>query len=431
MRLPVTTTVLLVIAVCAPASAQYDLRIDGDRLNSTMDNMKSFGGNANGGSDRIAFSQHNLDALHYLAELMKGAGLSVRTDFAANLIGRRDGTARSKAPLVSGSHIDTVPNGGHYDGIVGVMSAIEVARTLHDAGVKLEHPLEIAVWTNEEGGKTGSRVVSGPVDVSEMDLPSFGETTLGEGLRFLGGNPQRLAENARQPGSIAGYIELHIEQGAILDRKEIEIGVVDGIVGIKRWYITIEGFANHAGTTPMDQRQDALLAAAQFIVAVRRIVGDEPGQQVGTVGKIDVRPDTPNVIAGQADLSLEIRDLSMDKVDMLFGRIENAASDIADDTNTKFSIRQYYESPAADSDMRIALLVEQSANNLNLTSIHMPSGAGHDAQSFKGIAPIGMIFVPSRNGVSHAPGEFTSPQQISNGANVLLQTLLRMDRVLD
>jgi N-carbamoyl-L-amino-acid hydrolase len=207
------------------------------------------------------------------------------------------------------------------------------------------------------------------------------------------------------------------------------IGVVDGIVGIKRWYITIDGFANHAGTTPMDQRQDALLAAAQFIVAVRRIITDEPGKQVGTVGKIKAYPDTPNVIAGQVDLSLEIRDLSMDKVDMLFGRIDRAASAISEDTDTGFSIRQYYESPAADSDLRISDIVEQTADRLGLSSMHMPSGAGHDAQSFKGLAPLGMIFVPSLEGISHAPTEFTSPQQITNGANVLLQTLLAMDRI--
>ena len=425
---------LAALTICATsymAAAQSDLRVDGDRLNHTMEQMKTFCGNANGGSDRIAFSQHNLDALEYLAQLMRDAGLSAQTDLAGNLIGRRPGSDPRKAPLVSGSHIDTVPNGGHYDGIVGVMSAIEVARTLHEAGINLAHPLEIAVWTNEEGGKTGSRSISGSVADFEMDLPSFGDRSLGEGVDFLGGTAARLAENARQSGSIAGYVELHIEQGAVLDRRNIEIGVVDGIVGIKRWYITIEGFANHAGTTPMDQRQDALLAAAQFIVAVRRIISDEPGRQVGTVGKIKAYPDTPNVIAGRADLSLEIRDLSMSKVDMLFSRIDNAAAAIGEDTGTSFSIEQYYESPAADSDLRISDIVEQTADQLGLTSMHMPSGAGHDAQSFKGLAPLGMIFVPSRNGTSHAPAEYTSPAQITHGANVLLHTLLGMDRVLD
>jgi len=412
------------------AANHEDVRVDGARLNATMGHMKTFGGNAEGGSDRIAFTDHNRIALNYLSGLMADAGMEVHTDFAGNLVGRRPGTDDSLPPLLAGSHIDTVPNGGHYDGIVGVMSAIEVARTLSDQDIELRHALEIAVWTNEEGGKTGSRSMDGSVAASEMDLPSLGEKNLGEGIRFLGGDPDRLAENVRDAGSIAGYVEMHIEQGAILDRERIQIGVVDGIVGIKRWYITVHGFTNHAGTTPMDQRQDALYAASQFVTAVRHIVMDEPGRQVATVGKIEAHPGAPNVIPGRVEASLEIRDLSMDKVDLLFGRIENAAHAIGDDTGTTFDFRHYYTSPAASSDPRISGLVEDSANRLGLSNMHMPSGAGHDAQSFKDIAPLGMIFVPSRDGISHAPSEFTDPEDITNGANVLLHTLIGMDSAL-
>jgi len=412
------------------AANHEDVRVDGARLNATMGHMKTFGGNAEGGSDRIAFTDHNRIALNYLSGLMADAGMEVHTDFAGNLVGRRPGTDDSLPPLLAGSHIDTVPNGGHYDGIVGVMSAIEVARTLSDQDIELRHALEIAVWTNEEGGKTGSRSMDGSVAASEMDLPSLGEKNLGEGIRFLGGDPDRLAENVRDAGSIAGYVEMHIEQGAILDRERIQIGVVDGIVGIKRWYITVHGFTNHAGTTPMDQRQDALYAASQFVTAVRHIVMDEPGRQVATVGKIEAHPGAPNVIPGRVEASLEIRDLSMDKVDLLFGRIENAAHAIGDDTGTTFDFRHYYTSPAASSDPRISGLVEDSANRLGLSNMHMPSGAGHDAQSFKDIAPLGMIFVPSRDGISHAPSEFTAPEDITNGANVLLHTLIGMDSAL-
>ena len=412
------------------AANHEDVRVDGARLNATMGHMKTFGGNAEGGSDRIAFTDHNRIALNYLSGLMADAGMEVHTDFAGNLVGRRPGTDDSLPPLLAGSHIDTVPNGGHYDGIVGVMSAIEVARTLSDQDIELRHALEIAVWTNEEGGKTGSRSMDGSVAASEMDLPSLGEKNLGEGIRFLGGDPDRLAENVRDAGSIAGYVEMHIEQGAILDRERIQIGVVDGIVGIKRWYITVHGLTNHAGTTPMDQRQDALYAASQFVTAVRHIVMDEPGRQVATVGKIEAHPGAPNVIPGRVEASLEIRDLSMDKVDLLFGRIENAAHAIGDDTGTTFDFRHYYTSPAASSDPRISGLVEDSANRLGLSNMHMPSGAGHDAQSFKDIAPLGMIFVPSRDGISHAPSEFTDPEDITNGANVLLHTLIGMDSAL-
>ena len=428
---PTPIFLLAFLSCSCVGAADGDLRVDGERLNATMARMKTFGGNAEGGSDRIAFSQHNVDALGYLAELMRAAGLTTHTDFAGNLIGRREGSEPELAPLVIGSHVDTVINGGHYDGIVGVMGAIEVAMTLNDAGVMLRHPLEVAVWTNEEAGKTGSRSMGGAVDESELDLTALGDRTIGEGLRFLGGDPARLSENEREPGSIAAYVELHVEQGAILDREGIEIGVVDGIVGIRRWNITVDGFANHAGTTPMDRRQDTLYAAARVISAVRHIITGEPGRQVGTVGRIQAYPGAPNVIPGRTIFSLEIRDLDMEKIERLFQRISRAAETIAGETDTTITIDQYYESPAAVSDTRITAIVAESAAKLGLSAQHMPSGAGHDAQSFKDICPLGMIFVPSRDGVSHAPSEFTSAVQITNGANVLLHTLIEMDRRLD
>ncbi len=418
------------VFAAGPVVNADDIRVDGDRLNETMQHMRTFGENAAGGSDRVAYSEHNLAALGYLAHLMAESGLATKIDVAGNLVGRREGRIDGLAPIVTGSHIDTVPNGGHYDGIVGVMSAVEVARSLRDAGMALDHPLEVIVWSNEEGGKNGSRSFTGAVAEREMGLPSLGAKTIGDGIAFLGGDPQQLATNIRQPGSIAGYIELHVEQGAILDREGIAIGVVEGIVGIKRWYITITGFANHAGTTPMDQRQDALYPAALIIAEVRKIITDEPGRQVGTVGRLDIKPGAPNVIPGEVMFSLEIRDLDMDKVNRLFARISAAATAIAAAHATHISFNQYYESPAAPTDKRLMALVKQSADALGLSNLAMPSGAGHDAQSMKDIAPLGMIFVPSKDGISHAPGEFTSPPQITNGANVLLQTVVAMDRLL-
>lgn len=426
-RLPV-----LVIGVCFSllAGAQ-DLRVDGTRLNSTMEKMQSFGGKANGGSTRVAYSEANRDALSYLADLMTDAGLTVRIDAAGNLIGSRPGTVPGMKPLMTGSHIDTVPNGGHYDGIVGVMAAIEVARTLHDANTGTKHPLEFIVWSNEEGGKTGSRAMYGLVQDSELNLPSLGTRTLGDGMRFLGGDPAAIAGVARAPGDAAGYLELHIEQGAILDQRSIDIGVVEGIVGIRRWNITVDGVSNHAGTTPMDQRQDALYAAARLISLIREEVTAVPGTQVATAGRIEAFPGAPNVIPGRAVFSLEIRDLSMDKIGRLFEMIETGSRELAKETSTAIRFDRFYESFAAQADERWQKLVETSARELGLSTLSMPSGAGHDAQSLAGICPIGMIFVPSKGGVSHAPGEYTSPGQITNGANVLLATLLRADRTFD
>jgi N-carbamoyl-L-amino-acid hydrolase len=407
-----------------------ELRVNGSRLNDTMQHMHTFGENAEGGSDRVAYSNHNRVAYSYLFSLMLESGLMPGVDVAGNLVGRRPGKIDGLAPIIIGSHIDTVPNGGHYDGIVGVMAGIEVARTLQESGIELDHPLAVIAWSNEEGGKTGSRSYAGAVEERELDLPSLGDKKIGEGISNLGGYPDRLAENQRTPGDIAGYVELHIEQGAILDREKIAIGVVEGIVGIKRWYITVKGFANHAGTTPMDQRQDALYATALIVAEIRKIITSEPGRQVGTVGRLDVSPGAPNVIPGEVMFSLEIRDLDMDKVTRLFDKISVSATAIAEANGTNISFDQYYESPATPTDDGIKALVQESAEALGLSTLHMPSGAGHDAQSMKGIAPLGMIFVPSKDGVSHAPGEYTSPEEITNGANVLLKTVVGMDQLL-
>ena len=429
MSLRFTLLCLVILSVRAGAQSP-DVGVNGARLNAAMQHMHTFGENADGGSDRVAYSSHNRVALEYLSGLMLESGLMPRYDVAGNLIGHRAGRIDGLAPIVTGSHIDTVPNGGHYDGMVGVMSAIEVARTLEEKGLELDHPLEVVVWSNEEGGKTGSRSWAGTVQERELDLPSLGDKTLGDGMAYIGGEPENLARNTRRPGDVAGYIELHVEQGAILDRQGIAIGVVEGIVGIKRWYITVRGFANHAGTTPMDQRQDALYATALMVTEIRRIITGESGRQVGTVGRLDVSPGAPNVIPGEVLFSLEIRDLSMEKVTRLFGQIERSLSEIALTNDVEVSFDQYYESPETPTDVGIQNLVRESAAVLGLSSLDMPSGAGHDGQSMKGIAPIGMIFVPSKDGISHAPREFTSEEQIINGANVLLRTIVGMDQLL-
>jgi N-carbamoyl-L-amino-acid hydrolase len=408
-----------------------ELRVDGTRLNATMQHMKTFGINEDGGSNRVAYSDDNKDALAYLSSLMQESGLAPRIDVAGNLVGRRAGKVLGLAPVITGSHIDTVPNGGHYDGIVGAMAAIEVARTLHDADYVTDHPLEIIVWSNEEGGKTGSRSINGSVRAEEFELPSLGDKTLGAGISYIGGDPEQIQQNVRKPGEVAALIELHIEQGAILDKEGISIGVVEGIVGIMRWNVSVDGFANHAGTTPMDQRQDAMYTAALVIAKIREIITGEPGRQVGTVGRIRAYPGAPNVIPGKVTFSLEIRDLDMTKIDRLFGLIQSAAFELAESNATKVRFEHFYTSPAAITDERFKKLINDSADVLGLSSMHMPSGAGHDAQSLGGIAPLGMIFVPSKDGISHAPTEFTSERQITDGANVLLQTIIGLDKILN
>jgi N-carbamoyl-L-amino-acid hydrolase len=404
--------------------------VNGVRLNDRLRALSRFGRNAAGGASRLAFSEADVAGRSYVAEQIQMAGLETHIDFGGNLIGQKKGTSE-RPPLMLGSHIDSVPEGGHYDGPVGVMAAIEVAHTLHEQSHTTRHPLEIIVFCNEEGGKTGSRLISGEVMEKEFDLVTRSGKTIRYGIRYIGGNLDRLEEVRRRTGEIAAYLEMHIEQGAVLHSEGLAIGVVEGIVGIKRWNVTVTGFANHAGTTPMDKRQDAMLAAARFIKAVNRIVTETPGRQVGTVGRIQALPGAPNVIPGEVQLSLEIRDLDMEKIDRLYQQITEAGENIARETGTTLQYDHLYTSRAALTDPGIREVIAQAADKLNLKAIHMPSGAGHDAQSIALLAPIGMIFIPSVDGISHSPKEFSRPEDITNGANVLLQTTLRLDEMLD
>ena len=402
-------------------------RVDGARLNRHLAELSRFGANAQGGVTRLAYSDADRQAREYVLDLMRDAKLTPTIDTAGNIIASRAGRDATRKPILFGSHIDSVPEGGNYDGDVGSMSAIEVAQTLGEQGITTRHPLQVVIWQNEEGGLYGSRAVSGQLTMDELQNVSRGGKTIADGIAFLGGDVQRLAQARRAKGDIAGYLELHIEQGGTLEREHIDIGIVEGIVGIKQWEVTVTGFANHAGTTPMDQRHDALLAAARFVEAVNRIVTSVPGRQVGTVGRIQALPGAPNVIPGQVVCTLELRDLDAAKVDMLYGRIAAEATRIGAENGTTFAFRMLHENVPAPSDQRVRTLIADAARELGLTTKVMPSGAGHDAQAMATLGPMGMIFVPSIGGISHSPKEFSRPEDIVNGANVLLATLLRLD----
>lgn len=427
----------LAAGALAGAALPYDLasfiapgrepRIDGARLADRLSRMSRFGANANGGVDRVAYSDADLEGRDFVTGLMREAGLEVRVDLAGNLWGRRAGSDPTLPPLVLGSHIDSVPNGGNYDGPLGSLGAIEIAWTLGEEGITTRHPLDFVIFSNEEGGKTGSRALIGEVAPRELELRTASGFTIAEGIRRLGGDPDRLADVRMEPGSIAGFLELHIEQGAILDAAGQDIGVVEGIVGIMRWSVEITGMTNHAGTTPMRERRDAMVAAGRFVDMVYTTVAGWPGSQVATTGRIQVEPNTPNVIPGRATVSLEIRDLSMEKIEEIHRQLASRAEVIGRESGTTFGFERFYVSGAAPAAPHVQDVVEASARALGLSTRRMPSGAGHDAQSMAKLGPMGMIFVPSVGGISHAPDEYTAPEDNTNGANVLLSALLALD----
>jgi N-carbamoyl-L-amino-acid hydrolase len=426
IRTSILVSVLLMPYLAGAQST--DIRANPERMEQRIKTLGEFGTNPEGGVSRVAFSDADLAGRAYIMDLMREAGLSVRVDTAGNIIGRREGSEADLPVIMFGSHIDSVPGGGNYDGDVGVIGAIEVVQLFKENGISTRHPLEVVSFTDEEGGLTGSRAMIGKLSDSTLEVMSHSGMTIRDGIRNVGGDPNRLDLAERKPGELLAFIELHIEQGAFLDEENIDIGVVEGIVGIRWWDVTVEGFANHAGTTPMNKRWDAMVSAAELTLAINHVATTMPGRQVATVGRIRAEPGAPNVIPGEVVLSLEIRDLDARKIQQVFERIQVEAKQIAD---VRFTPIRFSEidvaSPPAPTDQQMRRIISSSADELGMSFKLMPSGAGHDAQDMTHIAPTGMIFVPSVNGVSHSPKEFTSPEDMANGASVLLKTVLAID----
>jgi N-carbamoyl-L-amino-acid hydrolase len=429
-KLPLSLFLFLLVAVIiAPPAlrSQSSPHVNGDRMIEHLNAMGAIGKDPAGGYSRVAYTDADRQGREYALGLMRAAGLTVNIDAAGNISGRRVGSDPRLPVLVIGSHVDSVPQGGNYDGIVGSLGAIEVAQSLDDGHVALRHTLEVLIFQNEEGGLQGSRAISGELREENLNETTRSGKTLRDGIAFIGGDPSSLASVRRKPSEIFAYLELHIEQGGTLAAEKIDIGVVEGIVGRGAWDVTIDGFANHAGTTPMNQRHDALLAGAKFIEAVNRIVTSIPGRQVGTVGKIQAIPGAYNVVPGRVVLGLDVRDLEQEKIDTLFSKMRNEAEQIGQASGTKFSFHQVVADKPALTDPRLRQIIADAAKQLNLSTKLLPSGATHDAQSMARLAPAGMIFVPSIGGISHAPEEFSRPQDIVNGANVLLGAVQRLD----
>jgi beta-ureidopropionase / N-carbamoyl-L-amino-acid hydrolase len=412
------------------------LTVDAVALRRRLEALSIFGRPAGGsfadGVSRVAYSDADIAGRGYVMDLMRAAGLTPRIDPDGNIFGRRDGADSSLPPILFGSHIDSVPNGGNFDGDLGTLAGLGLIEALTVAGVRTRHPLELVVWAAEEGvafnrGLSASRIVAGDVAPSDMDQVWNG-LRRGDAIRKIGGDPERILAARREKGAWRGYFELHIEQGGSLERSSTDIGVVQGIVAIERFEATITGFANHAGTTPMADRQDAVIALSHLALAVREIVTSRPGRHVGTVGRIEVSPNAPNVVPGEARAIIELRDLSTATLRAIADHIRLRAQAIAAATRTAIVIVPVSSNTPALADPAMQDIVQGAAGALKLSSVRMPSGAGHDAQMMAQLTPMGMIFVPSVGGVSHSPRELTGWQDCANGANVLLHAVMALDR---
>ncbi len=411
------------------AFSQPTIKVNERRIEQRIFELAKFGKDSSGKNYRVAFTKGDQQARTWFIGLMKNTGLDVSIDYAGNIIGRRKGKDPSKKPIAFGSHIDMVPDGGNYDGCVGSVGALEIIEVLNENKIITNHPLEVIIFSDEEGGTIGSMAMAGHVTAEGLKQVSQSGLTITEGIKAIGGNPDSIQFSIRKKGDIKAFLELHIEQGGILEKENLQIGIVEGIVGIVHWEVTVDGFANHAGTTPMNMRKDALLAASKFIIAVNEVINSVQGKQVGTIGKIAALPGAYNVIAGKVTLGLEIRDLSSQKIEQLFLKIEKRAAIIASTSGTKITFqRQASSIKPALTDKGLQQKIAASAKALGFTTRPMQSGAGHDAQEMSLLAPVGMIFVPSVGGISHSPKEFTKAVDMANGANVLLQTILKLDK---
>ena len=419
----------------AGVAQPFRAAIDPARLRSRLEALSVFGrppgAGFDGGVSRLAYSDADVAGRKYVMGLIREAGLEPRIDPAGNIFARREGRDAAARPILFGSHIDSVPQGGNFDGDLGVLASIETIEAFRARAHVTRHPLEIVVWAHEESatfgrGLAGSRIVAG--DLAPGDLAqTWNGITREQAIRRIGGAPARLADARRDKGSLQAYLELHIEQGGTLERQSIPIGVVQGIVAIDGFDVTVRGFANHAGTTPMADRQDALVAASHLTVAVHDIVKARPGRQVGTVGHVEVSPNSPNVIPGEVQLSIELRDLRPATLKELGAAIAARAAQIARDTRTRIELIPNRHNPPAEADARVQDVIARVAERRGLGATRMPSGAGHDAQMMARLCPMGMIFVPSIGGISHSPRERTSWEDCARGADVLLDTVLAID----
>ena len=392
--------------------------------------MASIGRQADGSVGRRGFSAADVEGREQVALWMREAGMAVRVDPAGNLIGRLEGLQPHLPALVTGSHLDTVPTGGRFDGVLGVLAGLEAVRSLGDQNLRLRHPLEVIAFADEESTMVGCKGMAGTASADPQAYATSNGEPIPVNLERIGGHWPSLASAARRDHAIAAFLELHVEQGAVLEHRGDVIGVVQGIVGQRRFSIHVNGQANHAGTTPMAMRQDALATAAQVVLAVQAMAADHPGDPVATVGKLDVWPNAANVVPGSVTLTVDLRDLDPAVLDELVTTLMERLEGIGEASGCTIELEPQFSVDPTPADSRVIETLEQVARDLGFSNTRLPSRASHDAQELGRRWPMGMIFVPSRGGLSHSAAEYTSDEQCWAGTAVLLEALLRLDRGL-
>jgi len=403
------------------------MRIDRKRLESTIEELGRIGATERGGLTRLALTDEDRRGRDLLVGWMRQAGLRVTVDQMGNIFGERAGQP-GRPPVMMGSHADSVPTGGKYDGQLGVLCALETIRTLNDHRVPTRHPVTLVVFTNEEGARFQPAMIASGVMAGKIPLEDAYNARDKDGLRLVDELERigYLGPEPCVPRPLRAYLELHIEQGPYLEEEGLSIGVVEGIVAIAWSRLTIHGVQDHAGPTPMRIRHDALVAAAAVISGVRGIARQIGGELVTTVGHVAVSPNIPNAIPGRVTLSIDMRDPRDATLDEARSRLDGVVAEACRHEGVTYELDHYWRVPFTPFDREVVDAVERAARATGAGHRRILSGAGHDAQYMAAIGPTGMVFVPSRGGRSHCEEEFTPMDDIEHGANTLLGAALEL-----
>lgn len=410
--------------------SEKKLLVNFERLKDDIESLSLIGRAQDLGIYRTAFSEGDMQARKWLKSRIQDAGLDFYQDGAANLHGRLNWNQQLPS-IMTGSHIDTVPGAGHLDGALGVMCGLEALRVLNEKKLELHYPVELVAFSDEEGafgGMFGSQALTGDISPEWIhSARNLDGVSLVEAMQQQGLDAMNALSAVRSPDSIKAFIELHIEQGPVLDSKQIPIGVVEGICGLQKWDISLIGTANHAGTTPMNMRSDAFQGLSEFAGEIDRVLEEHGGPlSVATVGRIELLPGAANVIPGEARFSLEFRDVDETKLDELADAFRLTLSAIARRRHLMFEFRIVSDIKPVACDQTIQQIISETAKELQLSQLSLPSGAAHDTQKLANITSAGMIFVPSKAGRSHSSAEWTNWDDIEAGANVLLNCLYQL-----
>ncbi|WP_413378054.1 M20 family metallo-hydrolase [Alkalihalobacillus sp. 1P02AB] len=403
--------------------------ISSERLERRIELLAQIGKTNDGGVSRIALTKEYRQGLDLISEWMQEAGMTVRLDQAGNLIGRKEGVVPSLKAVALGSHVDSVGNGGKYDGTVGVIVGIEVVQHLKEEGIPNKRPIEVIAFCEEEGsrfqsgGVFGSRAMTGKLTTEDLKVTDSSGATRYEVLKNFGLDPDNIEMAIRSKEDFEVYLEMHVEQGPILLQENTPVGIVTAITGLSLTEVIFEGESNHVGATPMDLRYDALLGASETALAVEEIVNRYGGNAVGTAATMDVEPSQVNIIPGKVSTIIDIRDTDLDSREAILSELEKKVKTISERRNLKYKMTSKLKAKPAKSASHILETMRKKSDALSLNTIEMPSGGGHDAQLMAEITDMAMIFVRSENG-SHNPNEIATAEDIKLGADLLMNTAI-------